>query len=63
MNEKYLRGYQKATVDCLCFGIDFMKEAFEDMESWDEFAEGFIKGIKMFEDNKELMEDVKESLK
>lgn len=63
MNEKYLRGYQKATVDCLCFGIDFMKKAFEDINQWDEFTEGFIKGIEMFENNNELMEDIKESLK
>ena len=56
-HESYLRGFQKGTADCLCLGVDFMKEAFEDMEPWDKFAEGFVKGIEMFESNKELMEN------
>lgn len=63
MNEKFLRGFQKATVDCLCFGIDFMKNVIEDLNPWDKFAEGFIKGVEMFENNKDLIEDIEEAKK
>lgn len=63
MNEKFLRGFQKATVDCLCFDIDFMKNVIEDLNPWDKFAEGFIKGVEMFESNKDLIEDIEEAKK
>lgn len=43
--------------DAVVYIIENLEGGYENMEPWDKFAEGFIKGIEMFESDKELMED------
>lgn len=55
--KEYLSGFQTATIDCTRFGISLAKKVIKEFESCDDdYARGYIMGVKMLEERYSLEE-------